>query len=248
MQLRVDLLPRNHYRDVVVLIDVLRTCTVAPLLFDHGLKRLYLCPSVRVCRELAQRDGALLIGERRGLPPEGFNHANSPAVLRAVGLKHQTAVIYSENAPVVLGRLHGARHVLLGSLANAAAVVRRALALAREEIALVCAGYEGSEDLDDSFAAGLLSALLLSQRAELQPVGAAQLALTLLTVFPDPLEPLWRSRAGRALQQFMLHDDIALASFISQSDQVPELRQVVPFQRADAFCFDVAVMSHASAA
>jgi 2-phosphosulfolactate phosphatase len=64
VRLKVDLLPQGPYPDVVVLIDVLRTSTVAPILFDKGLSHLYLCPSLRASRAVALRHGHLLFGAR----------------------------------------------------------------------------------------------------------------------------------------------------------------------------------------
>ncbi|MEJ2289765.1 MAG: 2-phosphosulfolactate phosphatase, partial [Deinococcales bacterium] len=71
MRIHTDLTPTGSYRDVVVLIDVLRTCTVAPLLFERGLTELALTPSLRSARAAAS-EGWLLLGERQGVPAEGF--------------------------------------------------------------------------------------------------------------------------------------------------------------------------------
>ena len=71
MQIHTDLAPAGPYDDVVVLIDVLRTGTLAPMLLDLGLTRFALTGSVRRARQEAESDAAvLLMGERGGFPPE----------------------------------------------------------------------------------------------------------------------------------------------------------------------------------
>ncbi|HNR00050.1 MAG TPA: 2-phosphosulfolactate phosphatase, partial [Trueperaceae bacterium] len=85
MLINTDIVPSGPYSDVVVLIDVLRTCTVAPMLFERGARSLSLTPSMRRARAEAGA-GRVLVGERQGVPPEGFNHGNSPANLAQVAV------------------------------------------------------------------------------------------------------------------------------------------------------------------
>ena len=223
MHIRIDLLPSPPYDDVVVLIDVLRTCTVAPILFENGLKELQVATKLKVARALGETTGATLIGERKGLPPEGFNYGNSPARLRQVDFSGAQAVLVSENAPATLALLDGAEHLLLGSLYNADAVMRQALSLSQGHIYLVCCGLWGQEDLDDTLAAGFLAAGLSRLEPSARLSGGSRLALSLLETFPDPLGALWRSSSGNYLRKLQLADDIAVASLISQTEHVPAL-------------------------
>ncbi|MDQ3396328.1 MAG: 2-phosphosulfolactate phosphatase [Deinococcota bacterium] len=241
MRLRVELLPQGPYRDVVILIDVLRTSTMAPLLFDKGITHLYLCPSLRVSRAVARQHGHLLLGERGGLPPEGFNYGNSPAELARASLDRRGAVLTSENAPRTLPALSGAKHLLLGSLYNADAVVKRALELAKDEVAMVCSGFAGHEDLDDTLSAGFLAARLKQSLPEATLEGAAALAISLLKAFPDPLEALWQSRSGHYLRKLGLTEDIAIASLVSTSTKVPELAERIEEEDTSLFCFQTNV-------
>lgn len=256
MRLRVDLYPHRpaprdvsgsspevhpggayDAADVVVLIDVLRSCTVAPILFDNGLADLYFCASIAGAKKFASDRGALLLGERRGLPPEGFNYGNSPAELRSLEAHGRQAVLVSENTPQVLPLLAEARHVLLGSLYNADAVFRCAYALAGEQITLVCSGFAGTESLDDALAAGYMAARLKQFYPDIRLEGAALMAISLLKAFPEPLEALWHSHAGYYLRNVQIQEDIAIASLISQSDKVPRLQGVIGTDTAPLYHF-----------
>ena len=223
IDLTVDLTPKGPYGGVVVLIDALRSCTVAPILFERGLETLLLSPSLRAARRLGETRELLLLGERGGLPPEGFNYGNSLGEFLGVDLRGRAAVMVSENLPKTLPLVAGAEHVLLGALYNADAVAARVQSLGVGEVALVCCGFGGSEDLDDALTAGYLAARL-EQRVPTRLLGAAPFVLGLLKAFPDPLEAFWTSRSGRYLRNLNLSEDIAVASLASQSDKVPELK------------------------
>ncbi|CAN5888038.1 2-phosphosulfolactate phosphatase [soil metagenome] len=237
MHIRVDLLPSPPYDDVVILIDVLRTCTVAPILFENGLKRLHLATKLKLARNLAEETKWTLLGERKGLPPEGFNYGNSPAELRNVALHGAEAVLVSENAPLTMPLLNGAEHLLLGSLYNADAVVEHALKLAKKRIYLVCSGLWGREDLDDTLAAGFLAARLHYRNPAAELGGAARLAINLVQAFPDPLEAFWRSSSGQYLRSLNLLDDLAVASLVSQTEHVPTLAETRTYEQGTLYTF-----------
>lgn len=243
MRLKVDLLPRGPYGDAVLLVDVLRATTTIPVLFDRGIEGLFVTPSLKGARTFAAEGGHLLVGERDGLPPEGFNYGNSPADLNKVDFRGRTAVLTSQNGPRTLPVLSGARIVLLGSFYNARAAADAVLRLARDEIAVVCAGHDGNESLEDTLAAGFLArrvqrAAEAAGREGLELRDAARLATALLRAFPDPQEALVQSTAGGILRQLNLNEDLAFASLISQTDIVPVLREVVPWDPEPVYRFE----------
>lgn len=230
MQLHTDLIPNGPYGDVVVLIDVLRTSTLAPLLFDRGIDTLRLTASVRRARSAAaERPGALLLGERDGLPPEGFNHVAAAAELRRLDLAGRTAVLMTENAPLAAAAVAGAEHVLLGSLYNAHAVAATAATLATNRVSLVCCGFRGEPDLDDCLAAGLIAGLVTERLAERAAGGAVELsgatrfAIGMLRSYTDPMVALWHSAAGLYLRGLGSEEDLAIAAATSVSRSVPKL-------------------------
>ncbi len=225
MKIHVDLSPRASCGGVVIVIDVLRSATIAALLFEQGLKRLYLGPSIRRAQGLAEAHDLLLIGERDGLPPEGFNYGGSPTELYGTDVAGKSAVLVSASSPLALERTGEATHVLLGSFYNAGAVVAQAKALAVDEITIVCCGFRGEEDLDDTLCAGHLVAQLKRQLPEASLSGAAPFTLSLLKAFSDPVTALWHSRVGHRLRRLDLTDDIGISSLISQTDAVPKLER-----------------------
>src|SRR5690554_732380 len=222
MQIHVELLPVKAAADVVIVVDALRSCTSAPLAFDRGLLSLDFTTSHRLARRAAADMELLLLGESGGMVPEGFNHSNSPVLLSALDLTGKRAVLVSENAPQAVEFNRGARHVLLGSLYNATAVAHRAAQLATESVTIVGAGFRNQEDLDDSIAAAVITGELRRALPVAGTSGAIALCESLLRAFPDPVEALWHSTAGRYLRQLEHAQDIGLAGSVSQSESVPE--------------------------
>lgn len=240
MQINTDLIPSGPYVGVVVLIDVLRTCTTAPVLFDSGVTELALTPSLRRARQAAT-GGQLLVGERQGVPPEGFNHGNSPGRLASTDLTGRSAIMVSENAPRWLGLFDDAQAVLLGSLYNAAAVAQAVVDLKPQRVDLVGAGFAAEPDLDDAVAAALIARLVRELVPEAQYVGATRFATTLARALPDPLDALWRSAAGQYLRSLALEEDIAFAARVSASSSVPRLVRVQAGDPAPLYQFEVDV-------
>lgn len=227
MQIHVELLPVTAAADVVIVVDALRSCTSAPLAFDRGLLSLEFTTSLRLARRAAADMELLLLGESGGMVPEGFNHSNSPVLLSSLDLTGKRAVLVSENAPQAVDFNRNARHVLLGSLYNATAVARRAVELATESITVVGAGFRNQEDLDDTIAAAVIAAELGQLLPEASRSGAIALCESLLRAFPDPVEALWHSTAGRYLRQLEHAQDIGLAGSVSQSESVPQRSAIV---------------------
>ncbi len=222
MRVSVELLPRGPYPDVVLLVDVLRASTSIALLFERGAREVIVTPSLRLAREL---DADLALGEREGIPPEGFFASTSPAEILKLDLAGQRVVYTSENLPGALALAQNARHVLLGAFVNARAAVEKALDLAREEVAVVAVGHRGREALDDILTAGFLAKRLLRASKTAEADDAAQVATALLKVFPDPQEALWQSASGRLLVARGFTEDLAQATVIGRTRRVPRLTE-----------------------
>ena len=234
MHLRVDLLPSPPYDGTVVLVDVLLSGTVAPILFENGLIRLAITSSVRLAR--MDHSGSVLIGEREGFPPEGFNYGCSPAELSQVVVESRRALLVSYNAPWALERVQGAKVVLLASLYNTTVVAEAVHDLGDISTTIVCSGFKGTEYLDDSLTAGFLAARLksLAPKTSLEE-GAGNFCVSLLRAFPDPLEALWQSVAGHSLQRLNRDEDFTFASLIDQSMTVPILHHAAAINRLYEF-------------
>ncbi len=97
---------------MLIVIDVVRAFTTAAAAFEAGAERIICVEEIQEARALRQRyPGSLLMGEDRGLAPEGFDFGNSPGELDGLDLDGVTMIQRTSNgtrglswimAPVVL--------------------------------------------------------------------------------------------------------------------------------------------------
>jgi len=163
---------------------------------------------VRDARARAAELGALLAGERGGLPPEGFDLGNSPRELRPEVVGGRRIVLTTTNGTAAVARCTGAERVLAGALVNAEATGRALADASPARVWLVCAGSGGELALDDVAAAGCLAGqLVLSAGAELGP--GARLAAAYFDQWKHDLHAvLAESTSGRKLIDVGLGDDL----------------------------------------
>lgn len=177
MELDVAFTPAGDPRDVAVVIDVLRMTTTAAALLAGGMERLTIVADTADAIAHAGASGALLFGERMGLPYPGFDGGNSPIEHARRDYGGRSAILCTTNGSKAVGVVAGARHVLLGAIVNAPAVARLAVSLAHERITLVCAGTDGAVSLDDVLGAGCI-AVEVMRHGGFEPTDAARIALT----------------------------------------------------------------------
>lgn len=206
-----------------LVIDVLRGGTTAVALYERGAGAVTITSGVRAARKVAERLGAVLVGERGGVPPEGFNHSSSPSLLRRVDFASREVVLLARETPVALAHAEGT--VWLAALNNAVETAKAVLATRPAAVRLVCAGDRGEPDLADTVAAGLLVALLdrgarLDAGLDVRLHGAARYCLSVLRTTKDPLDGIWAAAAGAELRALGLEEDLAVASETASSDVV----------------------------
>ncbi len=234
MRLRVDPLPRGAsppgeaqeeavFSDVVLVVDVIRATTTAAAFLEAGAEALYLTQSLEAARAFKDQD-VVLAGEEGGLKPPGFDLGNSPREALQAQVGGRIVVMSTTNGTRAAHlAAKTAKHVLLASLFNAHAAARKALELATEEVAILCAGKEGRIGLDDLYTAGVLAEYLLFMAQDLALEDGVRVALAVKRAYPDPLEPLNLSAAAEALRRVGLEADVAFCAQVARSAAVPQL-------------------------
>lgn len=216
MRLRVDPLPSPElsFSDVVLVVDVLRA-TAAAAFLEAGAEALYLTPSPEKARAFKDQD-VVLAGEEAG-----FDLGPSPREALEAQVGGRIVVLSTPSAQAAKLAAQTGKHVLLASLFNAHAAARKALELAAEEVAILCAGQGGRIRLDDLYTAGVLGEYLLFMR-EMELEDGAWIALALKRAFSDPLEALSLSAAAKDLQRRGLEADLPFAAQVAKSAAVPQ--------------------------
>ena len=110
---------------VAVMVDALRASATITSLIAAGAQRVWVATEVEQAHAMKERLGdALLVGERDGFPPPGFDVGNSPRGVMELALDGRDAVFTSTTGSARLAQLEGAALTLVGSTVNAGLVAR----------------------------------------------------------------------------------------------------------------------------
>jgi 2-phosphosulfolactate phosphatase len=116
----------HHYGEgcAVVVIDVIRSITVAATIVESG-RRCFFAPSVESAFLLAkQLDSPLLIGEMGGSMPYGFDVNNSPVEIESRKDISRPAILVSSSGIPLLYSLRDSNSVYVACLRNYGATVK----------------------------------------------------------------------------------------------------------------------------
>ncbi len=216
---------------VCIVIDVIRATSSLTVIASKKPENIYLTTTIMKATKIAsqQKVHPLLCGERKGLPPEGFDFGNSPAEYFKSDLKDRTIIFTSSNGTRAIADVIVSDRVYLGCFLNASAVAKKAYEYAvahKKDILFVCAGREEKFAIDDAYCAGYLVSRvvsLISSDTEFTLGDGAQAALGIFGYYRDDKRLLEMSGAGKNVIDIGLSEDL---TFLLQRDLievVPEL-------------------------
>jgi 2-phosphosulfolactate phosphatase len=213
VQLELSFLPHPNAHDVAIIVDILRMTTTSAVLMQRGLAELYVVADEQEARDLAKEKKMLLLGERGGLPLEGFDGGNSPLEYLSKDVKGKRAVLCTSNGSKAVEAASKAKHLLLGSIVNAAAVAQEALKRAEKSITILCAGTLREISLDDALGAAVI-AREIQRLAKVEVVGdESYLMLHALRGLDAPLEQqLRRAKHGQVVIDLGFEKDLTFAA------------------------------------
>jgi 2-phosphosulfolactate phosphatase len=226
------------WRDrVCIVVDQLRASTTITALLDLGCAELLLTRSIAEAHRLGRSHDAILVGERRGLLPRGFQHNNSPVEVANADVRGRTVVLSTSNGTAVIARLLSSRAILIGCLLNAHACAVAALDLARQldaGLGIVCAGQRGRFALEDAVAAGWIIRRLQesgeSQGRKLNLCDGAQAAYRLAASYDDVGQAMLQCETAEVMRRIGAHDDFAFCSRIDGSSAVGHVSAARPIR------------------
>jgi 2-phosphosulfolactate phosphatase len=139
-----------------LVIDVLRASTSIITALANG------CAGVvpvgdpdEARRRAAEVPGALVAGERRGDPLEGFHLGNSPLEFTRERVGGRTVFLTTTNGTGALLAVRTAASIGVAAFVNASAAAAWAVAAGRR-LVIACSGDSGQRSLEDEICAGLI--------------------------------------------------------------------------------------------
>ena len=203
---------------VAIVVDVMRATSTIAQALASGYRRVLCCREIEDARALREELGneAVVGGERKGVPIEGFDLGASPRDY--LEPRAETAILTTTNGTrTILAAAENAELVLLGSLLNLDAVVA-ATSAPREDITVVCAGYEGAFAIDDAYCAGRIVELLDGERTD-----AAVASAALARAYPNA----WEGVNARTYGPPGLEDDLRWCTQENTLSVVPRFTRMV---------------------
>ena len=170
-------------------------------------------------------NGYITSGERNGEKVTGFDKGNSPFEYMGDEVKGQKIAFTTTNGTHAIEKAKEAKQIVIGSFLNLTAVSRYLL-LSEHNILVVCAGWKGKVNLEDTLFAG---ALVETLRNHIEPDCDAPLIAQHLynLAKPNMVKFLSNSSHVKRLNRLNIHKDIGFCLTLDQYPVLPLLKNGV---------------------
>lgn len=205
----------------IVVIDILRATSCMTTAIAHGVKSILPVASLEECRHL-KKEGFTCAAERDGKKEKGFDLGNSPFSYMADCLKDQRIAMTTTNGTLAITLSKDAKKVIIGSFLNLTAIVDY-LSDQSDNVILLCSGWKGKVNLEDSiFAGAVVDALKDKFSLECDaPLIADHLYQA---AKHDMVDFLKDSSHVRRLKNLNIQEDIAFCLTKDKYDVIPVLQ------------------------
>ena len=209
----------QHHDKNVVVIDVLRaTSTINTILF-MGAKSVKPVESLEECMKLKE-DGYIVMAERMGKKVEGFDYGNSPSKIEKNLFADRDVGIATSNGTKAIVKTKGSKITLISSFLNLSKVIEYLNTNSRDTL-LVCSGWKGSTNLEDTMCAGAIVAGLENYDYESDTVVIAKKLYEQSK--DDILSSMKKSSHAKRLSGYDNIKDIEFCSEIDKQEILPYL-------------------------
>jgi len=212
---------------LVVIVDVLRASTTVATALGNGARTVIPVEGadevISRSREFA-RSKILLAGEQKMYPIAGFDIGNSPQAFTPAVVEGKTILITTTNGTKTLMGVQNARDIVIASYVNFSAVLvmMKLAASSNTDIAIICAGEEGSFTLEDAACAGRYVRAIPKKADSVVANDAAAASVLIEKRYGDNIAKVFKeSSHGQALQSAGFGDDLTAAAEVDSYPVVP---------------------------
>jgi 2-phosphosulfolactate phosphatase len=204
----------------VVIVDILRATSCMVTAFAHGAERIVPFANLEECRQMKSR-GYIISAERDGKMVEGFDKGNSPFEYMGPEMMEKKIAFTTTNGTQAIEKSKQAKEIIIGSFLNLSSIVKYLL-FSRNNILIVCAGWKGKVNLEDTLFAG---ALVEKLKNYIEPDCDAPLAAQhLYNQAKDDMQGfLNNSSHVKRLQRLNIQKDIEFCLTPDQYTVIPKL-------------------------
>jgi 2-phosphosulfolactate phosphatase len=155
---------------IVVIVDILRATSCMTTAIAYGVGSIIPVAGIDECKILQQK-GLLAAAERDGHKVDGFDLDNSPFSYMSENLKGKSIAVTTTNGTQAISMSVKADEIIIGSFLNLSTVASY-IVKSKKEVIVLCAGWKGKVNLEDTLFAG---ALISKVKEWLTPVDDAPL-------------------------------------------------------------------------
>jgi 2-phosphosulfolactate phosphatase len=208
----------------VVIIDILRATSCMTTAFAHGIDSITPFAKLEDCIAMKAK-GYFTAGERDGKKVDGFDLGNSPFEYMEEKLKGKKIAFTTTNGTQAIAKAIGAKEIIIGSFLNLSAVSNHLLD-GGNNVLLVCAGWKGKVNLEDTLFAG---AVVGKVKGLIEPdCDAPLVAQHLYSMAKDDMVGFLANASHvKRLARLNIHKDIKFCMTADQYDVVPVLKEGV---------------------
>lgn len=204
----------------VVVIDVLRATSVICSALAHGVQKVIPVETLVEAENYLEK-GFLVAGERNGEKVEKFTLGNSPLAFVSGEYSGHDLVISTTNGTRAIKTAEDANQLLIGSLLNAISVANHLLTQ-EMDVLLLCSGWKGKANLEDSICGGYIAQLLKDSKLFSSQEDSTLIAINLYeNARANPYSFLKGSSHRRRLLKLGLSNDIKYCLKANALDLVP---------------------------
>jgi 2-phosphosulfolactate phosphatase len=205
-----------------LVVDTLRATTVITTLISGGATAVYPVATLDRAHSVAQELDAKLVGERGGLPAEGFDYGNSPSQFSSLDVRGWTVVQSTSNGSQALEQTCEAECIVIACLRNRLAAAQAALATSND-LAIVCSGEDSSRrpSVEDVYTAGALVRQVVASEPTLRRTAGARLALRIFDSYATAADAFADAPHAINLRQLGLHADLEFAAELDVDSSQP---------------------------
>ena len=211
----------------MAIVDVLRASTSVATALGNGARTVIPVEGadevIMRAREF-ERSEIRLAGEQKMLPITGFDLGNSPQDFTREAVEGKTILITTTNGTRALLGVQGARDIVIASYVNFTAVLTlmKVAASSNTDIAIICAGEEGSFTLEDAACAGRYVRAIPKRSDSVSVNDAAAASVLIEKKYGDNIAKVFKeSSHGQELQEAGFGADLAAAAEVDAYPVVP---------------------------
>jgi len=203
---------------IVVIVDILRATTSICAALDHGVKSMIPVAGIDEARKFKEK-GYLVASERDGNVLDFADFGNSAFNFMVDEVKGKTIAYSTTNGTKAIEMAKDSEKVVIGSFINlsslAAWLIRQKM-----NIVILCAGWKGKFNLEDSVFAGALSEKILENDDYFTDCDSVKAAIDLWEVASNDILGYIEKASHRTRLRNLVLDDVMEYSFTLDTTSV----------------------------